>query len=33
MTNDPTEEFNNKIKVLKRSFYGIRNLNTSELIF
>ena len=25
LTNGPTEGFNNKIKVLKRSSYGIRN--------
>ena len=27
LTNGPTEGFNNKIKVLKRSSYGIRNFN------
>ena len=27
ITNGPTEGFNNKIKVLKRSSYGIRNFN------
>ncbi len=28
LTNGPTEGFNNKIKVLKRSSYGIRKLQT-----
>lgn len=27
LTNGPTEGFNNKIKVLKRTSYGIRNFN------
>ena len=30
LTNGPTEGFNNKIKVLKRSSYGIRISNGSE---